>query len=73
VEVEELRVQVYGGEGARGDDHGGEALEDGLDGEGGIEARQLQHRVGDLGQLRIERLYKHHEALYQTWGGVDQG
>lgn len=41
-EVEERGVEVEGREGAGGDDDGLEALEDGLDGQGRVQAGELQ-------------------------------
>lgn len=58
-EIEDARVEVDGAEGARGHDHGAEARKHGPHGQAGVQARELQHRVGHVGQALVVRL--HHD------------
>ena len=47
-EVEHFRVHFEWGDGAGGDDDGGEAFEDRFDGDGCVEAGEVEHWVGNL-------------------------
>ena len=49
VEAEHFGVHFQGGYGARGNDDRREAVEDGLDSDGGVEAGEVEDRVGDCG------------------------
>lgn len=46
VEAEHFGVHFQGGDCSGGDDDGGEAVEDGFDGDGGVEAGEVKDRVG---------------------------
>lgn len=46
-----------------GEDDGLKALEDRLDGDGGVDTGELQRRIGHVGVALIEGLEQQHEAL----------
>lgn len=54
--VEELGVEVDGGEGSRGYDNALKVLENALDSEGCVEACEIQERVWNVGEALIKGL-----------------
>lgn len=72
-EAEHLGVHLQGGDGARGDDDRGEAVEDGLDGDGGVEAGEVQDRVGHGGGVGFVRFEDEEEAFVVGRGQRGEG
>lgn len=62
-EAKHFWVHFQGGDGARGDDYGGEAVEDGFDGDGRVEAGKVEDWVGDCGGVGFVRLENEEEAF----------
>lgn len=61
-EAEHFGIHFQRGDGARGDDDGAEPVENGLDGNGGVEAGEVKHRVGNGGGVGFVRFENQEKA-----------
>ena len=72
-EAQHFGIHFKGGDGSRCYDNGGEAVEDGLDGDSRVEAGEVKNRIGDGGSIGLERLEYEQEAFVVSRGESGEG